>query len=132
MADCHSIQQSCTFAGSFSDPRVILVRPNDPRLAVWRPDSECHYEQGFDSPTYVAIGKGATDEQLVRVSDRYGMPEADLHAFRDGMRWIPIIRFADGSVARLPSCATHAEAMEVAEREADSLSGVDLLRCTEN
>ncbi len=71
--------------GDFSDPRVILVRPNDSRLAIWRPDSECHYEQGFDSPTYVAVGKGATDEQLAKVSARYGVPLEDLRAFREGV-----------------------------------------------
>lgn len=124
MADRHSNQQIPALTGAFSDQRVILVRMDDSRLASL-PRSECHIEQSFDTPTYVAIGGGATDEQLEKVSDRYGLPSEDLRAFRDGTRWVPIIRFADGKVKRLPSCATHAEAMAAAEREADSLSDVD-------
>lgn len=124
MADRHSNQQIPALTGAFSDPRVILVRMDDPRLASL-PMSECHIEQSFDTPTYVAIGGGATDEQLEKVSARYGLPSEDLRTFRDGTRWVPIIRFDDGQLKRLPSCLTHAEAMEAAEREAESLSDVD-------
>ncbi len=111
-------------SGAFSDPRVTLVRPDDPRLASL-PTSEYHIEQSHDTPTYVAIGKNAKDGQLAKVSVRYGVPLDDLQAFRDGTRWVPIIQFAGGQVTRLPSCATHAEAMAAAESEAKQRSGVE-------
>jgi hypothetical protein len=124
MANCHSIQQTTAITGAFTDPRIILVRPDDSRLAS-RPMSECHIEQSFDTPTFVAIGKSADDGKLAKVSTRYSVPLEDLQAFRDGMRWIPIIRFDDGQVKRFPSCLTHSEAAAVSEREAALLSGVD-------
>ncbi len=68
--------------GDFSDPRVILVRKDDPRICA-RPESECHIEQACDSPTYVAVGASATDEQLAKVTARYGVPIADLFEFRN-------------------------------------------------
>lgn len=71
MADRYSNQQIPAPTGAFSDPRVILVRMDDSRLASL-PRSECHIEQSFDTPTYVAIGGGATDEQLEKVSG--GLP----------------------------------------------------------
>lgn len=71
--------QSCT--GDFSDPRVILVRKDDPRVCIIY-ESECQVSKGFDTPTYVAIGAGASDEQLAKVSGMYGVPLADLHEFR--------------------------------------------------
>jgi len=69
MADRHSNQQIPALTGAFSDPRVILVRMDDPRLASLS-TSECHIEQSFDTPTYVAIGYGATNEQLENVDWR--------------------------------------------------------------
>jgi hypothetical protein len=68
-------------SGDFSDPRVILVRKSDPRVCSLS-DSECHVSQGFDTPTYVAIGDAASDEQLAAVAARYGVPQADLQEFR--------------------------------------------------
>lgn len=67
--------------GDFSDPRVILVRKEDPRIGILS-DSECHISQGFDTPTYVAIGAAASDEQLAKVSVMYGVPLADLQEVR--------------------------------------------------
>lgn len=68
-------------AGDFSDPRVVLVRKDDPRIGILS-DSECHISQGFDTPTYVAIGAAASDEQLAKVSAMYGVPLADLQEVR--------------------------------------------------
>lgn len=70
--------------GDFSDPRVILVRKGDPRACCFS-DSECQIGQGLDTPTYMAIGAAASDEQLLRASERYGVPLVDLQEFRAQM-----------------------------------------------
>lgn len=67
--------------GPFSDPRVILVREDDAR-AYLRPGYTCNAFQGLDTPTYVTIGKNASDTALAEVHARYGVPLADLREFR--------------------------------------------------
>ena len=67
--------------GDFSDTRVILVQKEDPRVGILS-ESECYVSQAFHGPTYVAIGAGASDEQLAKVAARYGVPLADLQEFR--------------------------------------------------
>lgn len=75
-------ESSCK--GDFTDTRVILVRKEDSRVCS-RTESECHIEQGFDTPTYVVIGATASDDQMEKVSMQYGIPLHELHEFRDGL-----------------------------------------------
>lgn len=70
--------------GDFSDPRVFLTSPGDPNVAVLYPDP---YEatgawQACDGPTYLVVGPSAADDKLERLSKRYGVPLADMMAFR--------------------------------------------------
>lgn len=76
-----AVANNWSLEGDFCDPRVILVRKDDPR-AFFVASHECFSFQGFDTPTYIAIGKGASDESLVKMHARYGVPLADLQEFR--------------------------------------------------
>jgi len=69
----------------FSDTRVILVTPEDPRSSVLRDTDPtcCHAGQDFDGPTFITIGKLAKDASLAKVSESYGVPLAELHEFRE-------------------------------------------------
>lgn len=67
--------------GDFDDPRVILLGKGDPR-AYLLSGHDCVTFQGLDTPTYVTIGKNASDESLAEVHTRYGVPLADLQEFR--------------------------------------------------
>ncbi|WPB57670.1 hypothetical protein [Xylophilus sp. GOD-11R] len=71
-------------AGDFSDRRVILVRGHDTRCARFWDESSAGYEQACDGPTYLFLGCRAPDEKLQRLSERYGIPVAELVAFRNG------------------------------------------------
>lgn len=68
--------------GAFCDPRVILLRKDDPRAYVLS-ENDCHSFQGDDTPTYVVIGENASDTALAKVHARHGVPLADLQEFRD-------------------------------------------------
>ncbi|HOB65830.1 hypothetical protein [Ottowia sp.] len=69
-------------AGDFSDPRVMLTRPGDPRCGrLWR-EHETGFEQGSDGPTLLVIGRQADDAQLARMAQRFGVPLTQLQAFR--------------------------------------------------
>ncbi len=74
--------------GDFSDRRIVLVAPWDGRIA-WLPNAErsrCQRMQPCDGRTYIAIGPDVVDESLARVHERYGIPLADLVAFRERLR----------------------------------------------
>ena len=68
--------------GSFSDSRVILVRHDDPRLSFISSDP-VRFEQGENTPAYVAISREATDQALQMIAERFGVPMDALRAFRE-------------------------------------------------
>ncbi|EGV28071.1 hypothetical protein ThidrDRAFT_4103 [Thiorhodococcus drewsii AZ1] len=43
---------------SFTDPRVILTRPGDPRLARYYHPQAVGVEQSADGPTFIVVGHG--------------------------------------------------------------------------
>jgi hypothetical protein len=61
---------------------VIVTTHDDKRLAA-KTDDPCRYEQAFDGPTYLAIRRTATDEQLGRAATRLGVPLGKLKEFRE-------------------------------------------------
>jgi hypothetical protein len=77
--------------GSFSDPRVILVTPNDRRAyPMARTDgTSCYIGWAHDGPAYVTIGPDAADSGLTKVSKEYSVPLADLQRFRNTQRPAP-------------------------------------------
>ena len=82
MVKAEYIKPSCSGGtGDFSDPRVIIVRKDDPR-AYLLPGHECNSFQGLDTPTYVTIGENASDGALAKIHEEFGIPLADLREFR--------------------------------------------------
>jgi hypothetical protein len=67
--------------GSFSDPRVILVRLDDERL-VALPNLPISCQQADDGPSYLVISPAAPDDALERASARFGIPVQDMQQFR--------------------------------------------------
>lgn len=67
--------------GAFQDQRVFLARPGDRRLAMhW--DAKGGFEQCCDGPTFVVIGVDTSDEKCAGLARRFGLPLADILAFR--------------------------------------------------
>lgn len=64
--------------GDFSDNRVFLVPPGE----LDKDPTSCVARQDWDGPTFITIGPSATDSALSKVSERYGIPIADLREFR--------------------------------------------------
>jgi hypothetical protein len=67
---------------SFSDKQVILVRPDDKRLATIVSDATVSSEQSYDGPAYLVIRAEASDPALERASARFGISLPDLQQFR--------------------------------------------------
>ncbi|RKP50722.1 hypothetical protein [Trinickia fusca] len=65
----------------FSNPEVIVTTYGDKRLGCLV-DWPCRFEQAWDGPTFVVIRPAATDEQLQKVSDRFGIDIEELRTFR--------------------------------------------------
>ncbi|CAG4903311.1 hypothetical protein [Paraburkholderia saeva] len=66
---------------SFCNPEVIVTTYGDKRLACLI-DWPCRFEQACDGPTFVVIRPEATDEQLGKLVDRFGLDMDYLKAFR--------------------------------------------------
>ncbi len=67
----------------FSDPRVILVRGDDERCARYWDESDAGFEQAYDGPRHLVVGRLASDEKLQKLADRFAYPLTELKAFRD-------------------------------------------------
>ena len=75
---------------SFSDGRVIVVRANDSAdCATFWDESQAGCEQTAEGPTHLVIGTHAQDSAINRMAVRFGIPAADLVAFRDGTEQVP-------------------------------------------
>ena len=88
-ADVTYFRDNGGITGDFSDPRVILVRPDDERLAII-PNKQItthqvSAQQTFDGPTYLVIGPSASDDALGRASIRFSVPLPQLQQFRGGV-----------------------------------------------
>ena len=68
----------------FADKRVILVHGGDERCAGFWDESETGFEQSFNTPTHLIIGRAATDDAVKRVQQRFPVYSLEeLIAFRD-------------------------------------------------
>jgi hypothetical protein len=75
---------------SFSDGRVIVVRADDSAdCATFWDESQAGCEQTAEGPTHLVIGTYARDTAINRMAARFGIPAADLLAFRDGEEQAP-------------------------------------------
>ena len=76
-------------SGSVQDlginPKVIVCRPNDPRLAKGYWSERGGYEQtyGVDEPTYVIVGRLTDDGKCAELAQRFSLDAAALREFRD-------------------------------------------------
>lgn len=68
---------------SFSDDRIIVVRPGDPRLGFLWADDQAGQEQWHEGPTYAVVGARAPDDKLQRLAAKIHVEFAELRQFRD-------------------------------------------------
>lgn len=69
----------------FNDSRVFVVPPSDSRLGlVWH--RKGGYEQACNGPIYVVIGDETPDNKCAALASRFGLPTAELIAFREHQR----------------------------------------------
>lgn len=66
----------------FSDPRVILVRGDDDRCGRYWAEDAAGFEQAYDGPTYLVVGRLAPDEKLQKLAGRFRYSMSELKAFR--------------------------------------------------
>lgn len=59
---------------------VLTARPFDAPVHL---DRACWFHQHWDGPIEIVIRKHATDEQLRKMSERFGVPISEMLAFRD-------------------------------------------------
>jgi hypothetical protein len=65
----------------FENPDVIVTTYGDKRIGCLS-DEPCRAEQAWNGPTYLVIRPTATDEQLGKAAQRYGLDMDYLKAFR--------------------------------------------------
>ena len=67
-------QPDSTPARSFSDTRVIILRPGDERLAaISYSDTAVGFEQTEDARTFLVIGHQAPEDAIERGCRRFGL-----------------------------------------------------------
>ena len=55
----------------FADKRIILVHGRDERCGGFWDESETGFEQTFNTPTHLVIGRAASDDSIKRVQVRF-------------------------------------------------------------
>jgi hypothetical protein len=72
---------SVTALRSFARTDYVLVaQPSDAPASL---DRACWYHQWADGPIEIVIRKHASDEQLRRIGERFGVPLPEMQVFRE-------------------------------------------------